>query len=93
MPIVFSRDGADIHFIPSEEALGEILGHTNFDGHDWQVGDRIVFEDGSQSVIENAPGGSFPPQRVLSSARPKVPLDDRDDRVQNQAGPRALHPT
>ncbi|MGB7161035.1 MAG: hypothetical protein WBD40_23440 [Tepidisphaeraceae bacterium] len=39
--------------------LGEILGHSNFDGEDWAIGDRLIFEDGTESRIKQEPGEQF----------------------------------
>lgn len=58
MPLVISKSGAVQH-VPSEESLAEILGHSNFDGEDWAIGDRIIFEDGTQSRIKQEPGEQF----------------------------------
>jgi hypothetical protein len=39
--------------------LGEILGHSNFDGEDWAMGDRIIFEDGTEARIKQEAGEQF----------------------------------
>lgn len=31
--------------------MAEILGHTNFDGEDWAIGDTLIFEDGTTATI------------------------------------------
>jgi hypothetical protein len=59
MPLVISKKAKCVAFVESEEILGEILGHSNFNGEDWAVGDRIVFEDGSGAFIEQHPGDRF----------------------------------
>jgi len=51
MPLVISKKAKQVFLVRSEEWLGEILGHSNFDGEDWAVGDQIVFEDGMTSEI------------------------------------------
>ena len=52
MPLVISHKAKRTFYIKNEEILGEILGHSNFDGEDWAIGDLIVFEDGTGAVIE-----------------------------------------
>ena len=52
MPLVISRHAKRTFYVRSEEVLGEILGHSNFDGEDWAVGDLIVFEGGTRAAIE-----------------------------------------
>ncbi|MCA9054773.1 MAG: hypothetical protein KDA75_13115 [Planctomycetaceae bacterium] len=58
MPFVIPRSRT-LQCIPSEEVLEEISGHGDFDGEDWAYGDRIFFEDGTESRIKPAPGGQF----------------------------------
>lgn len=58
MPLVIPKSGA-VQYIPSQELLAEILGHSNFDCEDWAIGDRIIFEDGTQSLIKQEPGEQF----------------------------------
>jgi hypothetical protein len=58
MPLVIPKSGA-VQYIRSEEVLGEILGHSNFDGEDWAIGDRLIFEDGTESRIKQEPGEQF----------------------------------
>jgi len=55
---VVPNSGA-VRSIRGEEVLAEILGHGNFDGEDWAIGDRIIFSDGTESRIEHEPGGQF----------------------------------
>ncbi len=52
MPLVISHKAKRTFYVNSEETLGEILGHSNFDGEDWAVGDAIIFEDGTKSGIQ-----------------------------------------
>ena len=52
MPLVISNKAKRTFYVNSEETLGEILGHSNFDGEDWAVGDAIIFEDGTRSAIQ-----------------------------------------
>jgi hypothetical protein len=59
MPLVFSEHHRRTHYVPDEEALAEILGHSNFDGREWAIGDLIVFEDGTEAAIEQARGEHF----------------------------------
>ena len=58
MPFVISSSG-DVQYVKCEETLAEILGHSNFDGEDWAIGDRIIFENGTESRIEQEPGEQF----------------------------------
>jgi hypothetical protein len=51
MPLVISRKAKRTFYVESEEMLGEILGHDNFDREDWAVGDSIVFEDGTGATL------------------------------------------
>ena len=51
MPIVISQNTGSVQYIEHEETLTEILEHTDFDGEDWSVGDRVVFENGTESRI------------------------------------------
>jgi hypothetical protein len=32
---------------------------SNFDGEDWAIGDRLIFEDGTESLIKQEPGEQF----------------------------------
>jgi hypothetical protein len=59
MPLVISHKAKSVSFVTNEEVLGEILGHSNFDGEDWAVGDRIVFEDGTGAFIERHASDPF----------------------------------
>jgi hypothetical protein len=52
MPLVISQKAKWTFYVKSEETLGEILGHSNFDGEDWAVGDAIIFEEGTRSTIQ-----------------------------------------
>jgi hypothetical protein len=58
MPLVITKSGA-VHWVPSEEVLAELLGHSDFDGEEWAVGDRLIFEDGTESRIREEPGHRF----------------------------------
>jgi hypothetical protein len=57
MPLVISK--TSVQYVHDDNTLAEILGHTNFDGENWAVGDRIVFEDGTESFITMEPDDSF----------------------------------
>jgi hypothetical protein len=50
MPLVIPQTGP-VQYVPTDEILGEILGHDNFDGETWAVGDRLIFEAGTESRI------------------------------------------
>jgi hypothetical protein len=58
MPLVILKSGG-VQYVRSEDVLGEILGHSNFDGLDWAIGDRIIFEDGTESRIKQESGEQF----------------------------------
>lgn len=58
MPLVIPKAGPVV-YVRSEEILAEILGHDNFDGEPWAPGDRIIFEDGTESRIERVAGDQF----------------------------------
>jgi hypothetical protein len=58
MPIVIPKSSA-VQYVRSEEVLGEILGHSDFDGEDWAIGDRLIFEDGTEAWIKQEPGEPF----------------------------------
>ena len=58
MPLVIPKAGP-VRYVPTEEILAEILGHDNFDDEPWAVGDRLVFENGTESRIERVPGERF----------------------------------
>jgi hypothetical protein len=45
--------------VRSEEALAEALGESDFGGRPWAVGDRLIFEDGTESIIVLVPDGAF----------------------------------
>ena len=51
MPLVISHRAKRTFYVSNEENLGEILGHSNFDGEDWEVGDVVIFDDGTRSTI------------------------------------------
>lgn len=50
MPLVITYS-LRVFYIPNKDLLQEILWHTDFDGEPWAIGDRIVFEDGTESQI------------------------------------------
>ena len=59
MPLVISHNAKCKYYIRSEEVLAEILGHDDFDGEYWAIGDTIVFEDGTEAQIEQPEGEKF----------------------------------
>ena len=59
MPLVISHKAKCKYYIRSEEVLAEILSHSDFDGEYWAIGDTIVFEDGTEAVIEQPDGEQF----------------------------------
>ena len=83
MPLVIPMSGA-VQYVRSEEVLAEILGHSNFDGEDWAIGDRIIFEDGTESRIKQEPGEQFyvwddPTPAKLEDVRQAVCVTDASD--------------
>jgi hypothetical protein len=54
MPLVINKSGA-VYNVRNEAVLGEVLGHSNFDGEDWAIGDRIIFEDGTEARFIRVP--------------------------------------
>lgn len=59
MPLVISQKSGAVTYVKSEEVLAELLGHSHFDGEDWAVGDRLIFEDGTEARIKQEPGELF----------------------------------
>jgi hypothetical protein len=59
VPLVISRKGRSVHYVRSDDDLTEILGSGDFEGKPWAVGDRLIFEDGTESIIVLVPDGSF----------------------------------
>lgn len=59
MPLVIASRAKQSFFVRDEECLGEILGHSDFDGYPFAAGDQIVFENGTTAQIENVPGDQF----------------------------------
>ncbi len=51
MPLVIASRAKRSFFVNHEESLVEILGHSDFDGYPFSVGDQIVLEDGTTSRI------------------------------------------
>lgn len=84
MPLVVSHKAKRTFYVKSEEILGEILGHSNFDGEDWAVGDAIVFEDGTIATIEKEE--QF---HVWYDPRP-IQLQDALAMIQRYGDPRLL---
>jgi hypothetical protein len=58
VPLVITRKSKSVHYVRSEDVLAEILSHSDFDGRPWSVGDRLIFEDGTESIIVFIPDGS-----------------------------------
>lgn len=59
MPLVISGKAKKTFYLPNEECLCETLGHSDFDGQDWAVGDRIVWEDGTSALVERYQSEEF----------------------------------
>jgi hypothetical protein len=58
MPLVIPRS-APPQYVHSEEILAETLGHSDFDREPWAIGDRVIFEDGTEARIMLEPGEEF----------------------------------
>jgi hypothetical protein len=56
MPLVLSEKSGSVQYVAYKETLVEILEHTNFDGEDWAVGDRVIWEDGTEARIVRQSG-------------------------------------
>ena len=92
MPLVISHRSKKKFYIPSEEVLGEILGHSNFDGEDWAIGDTIIFEDGTKAQIEKEEGEVYhiwnkpkdvPLSNVIKEIRKYHPVKPWDDCIKS----------
>jgi hypothetical protein len=59
MPVVIAQKVGQCFFVDGEEGLAVILGHSDFDGYPFRVGDLVVFEDETVARIENEPGRRF----------------------------------
>ena len=59
MPFVISYHSRTVQPVASVESLAEILSRTDFHGFHWKAGDKLLFEDGTESRILTVPGGSF----------------------------------
>lgn len=58
MPLVISHQANCKYHIHDDETIS-ILGHSDFEGEYWAIGDMIVFEDGTEAKIEQAKGELF----------------------------------
>ena len=58
MPLVLTQSG-NVFPVRNEDVLAEILGHSDFDGEPWAIGDRLFFEDGTESTIKLEPDDHF----------------------------------
>jgi hypothetical protein len=52
MPALISHKAKRVFFLRNHDVLADTLGHSDFDGEDWAVGDLIVFEDGTIAWVE-----------------------------------------
>ena len=57
MPALISHKAKKVFFLRNHDVLADILGHSNFDGEDWAVGDLVVFENGTVAYVEAFPEG------------------------------------
>lgn len=57
MPILISHKAKRVFFLLNYDVLADTLGHSDFDGEDWAIGDLIVFEDGTIALVEAFAGG------------------------------------
>ena len=51
MFIVVSESAESVTFIAKEELLRHILGHSNFDDENWDVGDLVILKDGQTASL------------------------------------------
>jgi hypothetical protein len=59
VPLVISRKNRSVHYVRSDDDLAEALSESDFAGKPWAVGDRLIFEDGTESIIVLVPDGTF----------------------------------
>ena len=59
MPAVISRKAKQMFYFRKDEFLGEILGHSNFDGYPFTLEDQVVFENGTTARIIRESGQQF----------------------------------
>lgn len=59
MPLVISRRNRSVDYLASDDVLAESLAEPDFGGKSWAVGDRLIFEDGTESVIVLVPDGNL----------------------------------
>ena len=52
MPALISHKAKKVFFLRNHDVLADTLGHSDFDGEDWVIGDLIVFEDGTIARVE-----------------------------------------
>ncbi len=57
MPALISHKAKRVFFLLNHDALADTLGHSDFDGEDWAIGDLIVFEEGTVAQVEPLSGG------------------------------------
>jgi len=56
---MISLKNRSVHYVRSDDALAEAFGESDFGGKPWAVGDRLIFEDGTESIIVLVPDGTF----------------------------------
>ena len=57
MPALISHKAKKVFFLRNHDVLADTLGHSDFDGEDWAIGDLVVFEDGTVAEVGAFPGG------------------------------------
>ena len=59
MPALISHKAKRVFLLLNHDVLADTLGHSDFDGEDWAIGDVIVFEDGTIARVEAFPEGGY----------------------------------
>ena len=59
MPAVISKKAKQLFYFQEDDILGEIFGHSNFDGYPFSLEDPVVFEDGTTARIIRESGQQF----------------------------------
>ena len=86
MPIVLSSKGKNAQYVNSDDDLALILGHSNFDGEDWSIGDAIVFEDSTTATIICDVSKSF----YVWTDQESVTVDEVIQKIERLTGAKAV---
>ena len=69
MPALISHKAKRKCFLLNHDVLTDTLGHSDFDGEDWAIGDLIVFEDGTIAQVE-------PPSSLFQGAHHRAGIGE-----------------